>query len=328
MEFEKSCQQIEFELTDKFLDKKYDTHLLVESYRRLGLEERANRVFFCGTDLDFRIPADYSDSPKLYRANFCKDRLCGMCTWRRSLKVFGQVSQVMDLLEKDYAFVFVTFTLRSCSASELKRLLDHLQKGFETFRHRKRAKQAFKGCFKAIELTHDLDKPKQHQYHPHIHCIYAVRKGYFKGKEYITQSELKDLWRDCCGIDYDPVVDIRKVKPDVGEEGISHKGAVAEVATYTVKSVDIFRGSEDQIDAAVETLLGALSSRRLCSFTGVFKEAARKLKLDDLTDGDLVNTDNQKVRSDVGWLIVKYKWQVGCGYVRECAWYEESEEKE
>ena len=328
MEFEKSCQQIEFELTDKFLDKKYDTHLLVESYRRLGLEERANRVFFCGTDLDFRVPADYSDTPKLYRANFCKDRLCGMCTWRRSLKVFGQVSQVMDLLEKDYAFVFVTFTLENCAASELKRKLDHMQKSFETFRHRKRAKQAFKGCFKAFEITHDSSKPKHHQYHHHLHCIFAVRKGYFKGKDYIKQAELRDLWRDCCHINYDPVVDIRKVKPEVGEEGISLAGAVAEVAKYTLKPTEIFCGTNDEVDAAVETLLGALSSRRLCSFTGVFKEAARKLKLDDLTDGDLVNTDNQKVRSDVGWLIVKYKWQVGCGYVRECAWFEESEEKE
>ena len=43
---------------------------------------------------------------------------------------------------------------------------------------------------------------------------------------------------------------------------------------------------------------------------------AEELKLDDMLDGDLVLTDGDKVRTDIGYLLVTYQWRVGFGYER------------
>lgn len=326
MDFEKCRQDVETELNDKFTDHKMNNNALVESYKRLGMEERASKVFWCGSQLDFKLPEDYSATPKLFRANFCKDRLCNMCSWRRTLKIFGQVSQIMEKLVADqYEFLFVTLTIRNCSASELKQQLDKLQYGFHLFHKQKCVRVAFRGCFKAFEITRHPEHFKSIEYHPHLHLIIAVKKSYFKGQDYIKHSDLIEIWQNACGLDYRPQVDIRKIKPEKSDDGITLAGAVAEVAKYTVKSADVLRGTDAEIDRAVLTLTEALSSRRLCSFTGVFKKAARELKLDDLTDGDLINTDNEQLRSDIAYLIVTYQWQIGYGYQLTHVRYAEKE---
>lgn len=317
MLFDEKCLEIEEELYKDFQGhKEYDLEL-ANVYDRLGMSEKAFRVRLCGTDLKFRIPEDFSETPKLYRANFCKDRLCSMCGWRRSKKIFSQVSKVMDKLEPDYAFIFITLTVRSCSAGELKKTIDLLMYGFKKFALIRSIKRAFKGYFKTLEITRHPEHFRSIEYHPHLHCVFAVRKGYFKGKDYIKQDELIDYWRQACGLNYDPVVDIRKVKPKIEDDGeINLKAAVCEVAKYSVKTADVLDGTQRMQEDAVLTLVDSLSSRRLCSFGGVFKKAAQELKLDDLLDGDLVLTDGDKLRKDIGYLLVTYQWRAGFGYER------------
>ncbi|WP_170272288.1 protein rep, partial [Clostridium tarantellae] len=85
--------------------KKLKTIDLAECYKRLGFK-KAYRVEECGSYLAYKYLNE--NEKKLYRANFCKDRLCPMCCWRRSLKIFGQVSKVMNktLENNDYRFIF------------------------------------------------------------------------------------------------------------------------------------------------------------------------------------------------------------------------------
>ncbi|MBE6554914.1 MAG: replication protein [Ruminococcaceae bacterium] len=327
MDFQKSCLQIEKEISDKFHDKHFDSGILSDSYKRLGYQERSFRVLNCGTELSWRIPEDYSESPKLYHANFCKDRLCPMCSWRRTKKIYGQVSQVMDHLEGQYRYVFVTLTVRNCSADELSVIIDKMQNAFSLLRHYKRIKSAFKGYFKALEITRSPDHPPCWEYHPHFHCIFAVNKSYFKSNSYIKRDELAELWASAMGLNYYPQVDIRTVKDKDGTDGdTSIKKAVLEVAKYSVKSCDVLHGSNDQIDDVVYHLFCALAGRRMCSFGGAFKKAAQELKLDDMLDGDLVLTDGDKLRKDVAYLLVTYQWRVGFGYERAYARRLESED--
>lgn len=327
MDFEEKLNQ---EISDEFEDRKRSAWQLIESYKRLGMNDRAVKVASCGTDLCFRAPSDLSDSAKLYRANFCKDRLCWMCSWRRSLKIFGQVSQVMDKLQADHNFryVFVTLTIRNCSGERLSSELTALSKAFNLFNKRSRIKKAFKGAFRTYEITYHPEHPSSLQFHPHIHIIYAVNKSYFHSTSYISQEELQEIWRECAELDYEPLVDIRVVKPTQTDDGdINFKQAVAEVAKYTVKPEQIYVGRSDlDIDHAVWALSSALAGRRLCSFTGVFKKIAAELNLDDLNDGDLVHTDNEKLRPDVQYILIHYKWNVGYGYERTFVTYEKEDD--
>ena len=48
----------------------------------------------CGDTLVF--VRNEKGKKRLHGANFCRNRLCPMCNWRRSLKMYSQVSQITD----------------------------------------------------------------------------------------------------------------------------------------------------------------------------------------------------------------------------------------
>ena len=172
---EKASKELELELESKFTERMMLNGQVAESYKRLGFQNRSINVQKCGTDLWYHVTPD--TPPKLYKANFCKDRLCPMCGWRRTKKIFGQLSKIMDKLDEEYKFVFVTLTVRNCSSDELKEQIQALYKAFDLFNHYKEVKQAFKGYFRALEITRQREdiRLKSTEWHPHFHVIYAVK---------------------------------------------------------------------------------------------------------------------------------------------------------
>ena len=301
--------------------KKLKTIELAESYRRLGEEFKSKhyRVRDCGTFLEFKKFINHN-SMKLNKANFCKVRLCPMCSWRRSLKIYGQVSKVMNEVSKnnDYDYIFLTLTTRNCKANELSQSIDNIFNGFKKLTKRKRYKQSIKGHFRALEVTHNLNINSDwfDTYHPHLHCILVVNKSYFTDtKSYITQEEWATLWKNVLRVDYTPIVDVRRFK-DRNGKGIEK--SIAETAKYTVKSDDYII-HDDVTNEVIETLTDdavfildkALAHRRLTAFGGILKEYHKKLNLDDAEYGDLVNTDNEELREDLEFIIERYSWNIG-----------------
>lgn len=296
---------------------KKSTMELAESYKRLGMNKHY-RVSECGSFLEFkRFVQD--NSLKLNRSNFCKVRLCPMCSWRRSLKTFGQVSKVMDyaLGQKDYRFIFLTLTCKNVYGEELSEQLDKLFHSFKKLTERKAVKQAVKGWFRALEVTHNLDGTSKDYdtFHPHFHIILAVNKSYFTDKKYyLSHEKWTSLWKSCLKVDYTPIVDVRAFK--TGKKSHVSK-SVAESAKYAVKSNDfIIRDKdgaidEEMTDDSVFILDKALANRRLVAFGGEFKEIHKLLNLDDMENGDLINTDNEELREDLDYVIERYKWHIG-----------------
>ena len=136
---------------------------------------------------------------RLHGANFCRNRLCPMCNWRRSLKMYSQVSQITDkiLTTRKSRFIFVTLTVKNPDAEHLTETLDLMNKGFkyitsksQTFAPAQKFKESLQGYIKATEITYNS---KENTYHPHIHCI-------FKSKQVILQKAiLKNLIGLSCG---------------------------------------------------------------------------------------------------------------------------------
>ena len=296
-------QKLQDEVSAKFHPKKEASLELADVYRRMDLEKRFLKVSDCGTFLEYRVTEQES---RLHTANFCKDRLCPMCNWRRSLKIFGQVSQVMDVLEQQgYQFLFLTLTVKNCSGSDLPDTVQMLFDGWRKMYNKKSVFQkAVAGSFRSLEVTRNKETGL---FHPHFHVILAVCPDYFSGRNYLSQAEWACLWRSCCSLDYNPIVDIRKIKPN--SKGIS--GAVAEVSKYAVKSADFLDGTMDEKISYVSAFLSSLTGRRLCSFTGCFDKARKQLALDDIEDGNLVHVDGDSLREDVAYMIVRYFWRSG-----------------
>ena len=98
------------EMMEDFLPKKRDSVYLSHIYDLIGYESKVKQVSDCGSYLEFHHELDddgcINEVGLLHRANFCKDRLCPLCSWRRSLKMFGQISDISDHLHEDYLFLF------------------------------------------------------------------------------------------------------------------------------------------------------------------------------------------------------------------------------
>ena len=219
---------------------------------------------------------------KLHDARFCRVRLCPVCQWRRSLKTFAQMSQVLELAKaQGYQFIFLTLTLKNCKSEELSDELTHILLSFNRLMKYKDVQKAVKGYYRGCEVTHNLTSDT---YHHHLHVVLAVRQSYFKGSCYISHYKWVELWKRALQVDYTPVVDIRRCK--------GGSKSIAEACKYAVKPSDIL--NMDDWDMTVDTLRTldkALDKRRFVGLGGILKDLHKQLHLDDPEDGDLVHIE-------------------------------------
>lgn len=290
--------------------KKVRSLQLADSLHRLGDHKKANRVWWCSSTLAFAVAKDTGEK-RLHDANFCRERLCPMCAWRKSKKVFHQVSDVMEEVDKEnpgLVPVFLTLTLRNCSAKELSRTLDTVFSGwYELTKHRK-IKRIVRGWFRALEITYNK---QDDTFHPHIHAILLVDKSYFKSKDYMETKDWVKMWRTALKLNYDPVCDIRKVKQKGKNKGKNK--AVAEVAKYTLKDTEYISDDKQLTDKLVKILGEALRGRRLYAFGGLMKEIAKQLGIEDkdVGEGDLIHEDGEELRPDIDYILQVYRWNIG-----------------
>lgn len=274
----------------------------------------AARLRSCASFLHYGVEAN--GRRRLRAANFCRVRLCPICQWRRSLKLYSQMRAAMDYLAKKdcYAYLFLTLTIPNVKLDKLPDALDDMAAAFNLFRQYKEIKQIVKGWYRGVEVTHNLDRssPSFDTFHPHIHVILAVNKSYFTSQDYLSQARITELWARAIGANsYTPVVDIRKVKGDTAK-------AVCEATKYAAKSKDylVF----DDWDLTIETVRGladALHRRRLVGFGGCMLEARRALDLEDPDSGELLLTSADDQGSDKDIYFESYAWHTGFSqYIR------------
>lgn len=264
----------------------------------------------CGTFLKFGITPAYER--KLAGANFCKFRLCPMCAWRRSLKMFGQVSAITDriLTDKKVRFLFLTLTVKNCKGENLRSTIKEMNEGFRRivknsghYKASKKLRENLCGYLKAIEVTYNQ---KRDDFHPHIHAILEVKPEYFSRGNYLTQKEFQVMWRKLMKMDYDPQVDIRTIKNTTAK-------AVAEVSKYPVKLKSLLSvKNKSQAAKAIKELKDGIASLRFVEFGGDFKTYKKMLELDDIEDGDLTHIETEKKKINyIAYQIFQYNFKSG-----------------
>ena len=282
--------------------------------KNAGLKKRSDHMQRCCNYLVFGDVVNQVTGEvtrKLQAAEFCRDRLCPMCSWRKSLVTFSQLSDIMrriDSTTDGLVPIFLTLTMRNCVSSDLADCITLLLKSWSRMMNSKQNRKPFRiavGWFRALEITYNK---KDGTWHPHIHAILLVRPDYFDKEkdDYISQEDWIAEWRWALGVDYDPRVDVRTVKGGQAK-------AIAEVAKYTVKPgewLDLDDG--DGTDERVELLARVLKGRRLTAFGGLMKETRKALKQEDAETADLVRTgDDATMRGDLVTAMEKFEWQIG-----------------
>lgn len=305
------------EIEKKFQPKHLASLILSNSYSRLGYNEKSQRVNDCGTYLEFYHEISnggcVSDTGKLNNANFCKDRLCPLCSWRRSYKIFAQVSKIMDYLGNDYKYLFLTLTVPNCSPEDLSNTITRLVKSWDKLNKYKEYTTSVKGSARFLEITRNS---KTGYYHPHLHIVLAVNKSYGNHKGYyITHEKWLQMWRKAYKDESITQVDIRLAREKKNgetktiEQNLS--SVVAEIAKYSVKSKEYLFEDDDKLtDKIVKELSEALYKRRLLAYSGCFKYAYEQLHLDDPEEGDLIH-ENETINTELAYLVVHYGWSAG-----------------
>ena len=244
---------------DNYKAKKKKNQELINVISKHLSEQNLDLIWNCGTYLEF-----YSDkkieNKKLNKANFCKNRFCPMCAWRKARKDALQVAILMQYLkqEKGLEFVMMTLTAPNVPGENLKNEITRYNKNFKKLIERKELKKISYGYIRKLEVTYNQERD---DFHPHFHVIIAVDKKYFKSRNYISKQRLLVMWQNVMNDDTITQVDIRKISADDNK-------AISEIAKYTAKDSD-YMTSQDVFDYFYK----ALKNRQVVTYGGVFKEA-------------------------------------------------------
>lgn len=295
-------------------EKKLD-NLTYADYLEVLNFKKAHNVKDCGETLEFVKTKD--GRLKLYRTFFCHSRLCPLCAWRYSIKNTYEVSKILDTAKtnnEEIEFLFLTLTVKNVDLTALKGTIKTVHEAFNRLTKYKRVAGLVQGYIRSTEITINQ---QTNQAHPHVHAVLVVPKGYARRKQlrrYIDVSEWQALWRKALKADYDPIVNVQKIKSRKRKGKKAEKSELAaakETAKYQVKSSDYITGDRKRDLLYIDSLERALANTRQFGFGGVLKEIRHDLKLDEKED-DLIKIDDEK-ETEKEPEKVTYKWNFKFG---------------
>lgn len=221
-------------------------------------------------------------SGTVVRANFCRSRFCPLCQKRRSLKVYSRMLSIIEQMfdNEKYSFLHIVLTVPNCTVDTLNKVVTNL---FNASRKLFKDKRliAFKGVVRFFECTINAET---RTYHPHLHCIVAVKKSYFTSRYYVSAELLRRVWAEYSAQTYSQEKKIPQV--DISAKGET-PSLIAEVSKYCVKPID-FNGDLHSFKMLLH-LYDILKGRRLIQFFGVFREYSHILNNDNDIDEQDIN---------------------------------------
>ncbi len=254
---------------EKYTEKKQRNQVFQKFIRRHVKEGQMDLIKNCNTFLSF-VTDKTLEKKKLYKANPCKNRFCPICAWRKARKDALGLSLMMQYIqqEESKSFIFLTLTTPNVTAEHLESEIKAYNHSFQKMFKRKRVNSIAKGYVRKLEITYNKERD---DYNPHFHVLIAVNRSYFKDtKSYISQKEWLNLWRDVTDMPEITQVQVQKIRQNNNKE-------LYEMAKYSGKDSD-YLINQKVFDAFYKSLKG----KQILVYSGLFKEARKKLK-----DGDL-----------------------------------------
>ena len=254
---------------EKYTEKKQRNQVFQKFIKRHIGENQMDLVQDCNTFLSF-VADKTLEKQKLYKANSCKNRFCPVCAWRKARKDALGLSLMMQYIkqQENKEFIFLTLTTPNVMCEELENEIKRYNNSFRKLIKRKKVGSVIKGYVRKLEITYNK---KRDDYNPHFHVLIAVNKSYFTDKRYyISQQEWLDLWRDVTGISEITQVQVQKIRQNNNKE-------LYEMAKYSGKDSD-YLINQKVFDAFYKSLKG----KQVLVYSGLFKEAKKKLKNGDL----------------------------------------------
>jgi plasmid rolling circle replication initiator protein Rep len=176
--------------------------------------------------------------------------------------------KALPRIQTDYPkarWLFLTLTVRNCDITDLKGTIRVMNQSWQRLSQRKQFPLI--GFARATEVT----KGKDGTAHPHFHVLGMVKPSFFS-HGYLTQADWQQLWKEALRIEYDPVVDVRAVKPNPKRPGSGIDAAVVETFKYSTKPEDLFGSGSQDDQAWLVELTTQLHKSRAIALGGVLKD--------------------------------------------------------
>lgn len=293
-------------ILEKYKIQKLNTYKVVELlgdnyiFEDMGadvFDKRYAALINCGTQLTFSKSDENGKTVyHLKAANFCRQRCCPMCQFRRSEKMFAQMLRVVKHLEGQYRFLHLVLTIPNQRYDyELVQGVKLLYKGFSNLLKYKQVRGAFKGILRCLEVSYNYDNDT---FHPHLHCLVAVNRSYFNdSRKYLSYDLLRELWTEAVkkAVRSSPEnfsfinesTPLLQIHVGACKEG-DYSG-VAEVCKYSLKPLDLEKSeSDDQNKRVLLTLWHTLKGARFVQKYGIIRDTWRELfgenEKEELTD--------------------------------------------
>lgn len=277
------------------MDWKWDVHRvnsleLAQKYADSDFATYSLRTLHCSNLLDFRVEVDQL---RLRAASFCRVRYCPICQWRRSLMWKAKAHQLLPGIIQEYPshrWIFLTLTIRNCAIAQLRHTIRLMHRAFCLMTQR--TSWNVDGWVRATEVT----RSKTGEAHPHIHALLMVPACYFSGQYYLSQAAWAELWRQCLGIDYTPVTDVRAI----------HRlddpcKVIPEIFKYQTKAGHLLADRDWLVE-----LTRQMHGVRAVGVGGVLRSHLRELTLDP---ADLIHSD-EEADALANCPIVQFEWSV------------------
>ena len=264
----------------------------------------AERIASCSQFLTYEVYKNMVEEDlykKSVKAYTCKNSFCSMCQYRKSRRLFTEMYHTLSYLEdvsgRQYSYYFLTLTVKNPPLAELRNTLKHMSQAFQMMFIRsdskvfKPVRRVVKGYYRTLEYLGD--NTPSGEAHPHYHILLVMPKKYrpsYPG--YISVQEWQSMWRHALKVDYNPIIDIKRVRPS-RKKGASHSAmvsAIAEVTKYSVKPSSVLGLCDDDLRELIIQTKGVQTFTRSKHF--------RQLK--DL----LTLTPDQEVEEAKLWQLV------------------------
>lgn len=222
----------------------------------IGQDRRASAILSCGT-YTRGTECPECGAFHVYSTSLCRDRLCPVCAWKSSRRLFYRAVAAIQMLELEYShrYMHCVLTLQHAKGDCLRDLLNVLTRAYGRFR-RFSAMKSVDGSLRSIEITHG-----EHGFHPHIHAILTMPRT----AAHITEYAVRDAWRRALDSEYSPQVNLTEAySGDAADDVLS---AVAEACKYALKP-----GMLPELDDAdLREFIDAVRGVRMVSSDGAVK---------------------------------------------------------
>ncbi len=294
-----------------WLERKQTNLQIADLFSQGDNNKYALNLAMCSTSLGWNMVRDYREwlddwgeyheeenyILRLVAANFCRNRLCNICQWRRSLRQKAEFRKKLPIIKQNFQegdrLLFFTFTAKTVNLENLRERIGQFNHGWSNIvkgksKFYRKLSDVMRGYIRVLEVERSKEDPNK--VHPHFHILVWVTGDYFTVDHYLDQRndlEVSRFWGQSMGLNYLPSVRVTAVKTQKGDKGISLITASKELHKYMTKSKDILENADPEWLADFSK---QMHNVRTISWGGLFKEIYKGV--DQEIERDLLGNKN------------------------------------